>query len=483
MTKILFAASEVAPVIKTGGLGDVAASLPAALQARGHDVRQILPAYRAVKRTLEDMRSVTELTVPGQPQPVRLLEGTLPSGVAAYFVDAPWLFDRPGGPYVNEAGHDWPDNAERFGTFCRACVEVAQDRAALDWQPDVVHSHDWQSALVPALLAEETHRPGTVFTIHNLAYQGVFGWPQFQTLGLPDRLWSPDALEFYGNFSFIKGGLVFADYLTTVSPTYAREIRTPAFGHGLEGLLEFRSDRLTGILNGVDYELWDPRHDGYLAAPYGPDTLKQKVRNKTALQERLGLTPDAETPLLGMIGRLTYQKGFDLLVENLETLMAQQVQVALLGAGDAAIEQALHDAARRWPQRIGVHIGFDERLAHLIEGGADIFLMPSRFEPCGLNQIYSLRYGTPPVVRRTGGLADTVVDASDANLKAGTATGFQFEAASAEALLGAVQRALTLMERPRKWRSLQKHGMAQDFSWDRSAAEYLALYEQARAVI
>lgn len=479
MTKILFASSEVAPLVKTGGLGDVSASLPAALAGRGHDIRVIMPAYRAVKEHLTAPAIRAELSVPGQPQPLRLLEGALPSGVAAYFVDAPWLFNRPGGPYVNEAGHDWPDNAERFGAFCRACVAVALNRAGLGWEPAVVHAHDWQSGLIPVLLAQEDTRPGTVFTIHNLAYQGIFGWPEFQSLALPRALWSPAGLEFFGNFSFIKGGIAFADRITTVSPTYAREIQTAALGHGLEGLLQYRSDRLHGILNGVDYTLWDPQNDAHLPARYGPDSLKQKNKNKAALQARLGLEPDADAPVLGMIGRLTYQKGFDLLVAALDRLMEEPIQIALLGAGDADIEQSLRDAAERWPGRVGLMIGFDEPLAHLIEAGADLFLMPSRFEPCGLNQIYSLRYGTPPVVRRTGGLADTVVDATETNLKAETATGFQFEAADAQALYKVVRRAMDLYARPRTWRALQQTGMAQDFSWDRSAGQYLALYEEA----
>ncbi|HEY0721837.1 MAG TPA: glycogen synthase GlgA, partial [Gammaproteobacteria bacterium] len=339
--------------------------------------------------------------------------------------------------------------------------------------------NDWQSGLVPALLEREATRPATLFTIHNLAYQGLFPWETFARLALPRELWHMEALEFHGQLSFIKGGLVFADRLTTVSPTYAREIRTPAFGYGLEGLLNHRAERLSGILNGADYALWDPAGDPFIPAHFTPADLSGKAKVKRALQRHFGLAEQTDTPLLGVIGRMVEQKGIDLIADAIPNLLDAGVQLAILGSGLPHYEQLLRSLAARHPQRIGLHIGYDEPLAHLIEAGADLFLMPSRFEPCGLNQIYSLRYGTLPVVRRTGGLADTVVDTGPATLGSGKATGFVVNEATSAALAATVRRALGYYRQPKVWRQLIGNAMAQDFSWHSSARDYLALYRQA----
>lgn len=475
--KILFASSEAVPLIKTGGLADVSGALPQALRRQHQDVRLVLPAYRSVLDRIGDCTTVARLVVRGQP--ADLLETRLDdSRVPVYLVHTPALYDRPGNPYVGPDGHDWPDNADRFAHLARVVVEIATDRVGLRWQPELVHCNDWQTALAPALLSREVKRPATLFTIHNLAYQGLFDWATLQRLGLPEEWWRWQALEFHGHLSFIKGGLAFADWISTVSPTYAREIRTPRFGYGLEGLLEHRADRLAGILNGVDYSVWDPRHDPLLPATYNGRSLAGKRRCRQALQQRFDLKGNDSAPLFAHIGRLVEQKGVDLILDCLPKLLAEGAQLVVLGSGDTALETALRSAAAEAPGRVGVHIGYDEALAHLIEAGADSFLMPSRFEPCGLNQLYSLRYGTVPVVHRTGGLADSVVDATEDTLAAGTATGFQFDTPTAEALAGALDRALAARRQPKQWRQLVATGMRQDFSWTRSARSYLELYHR-----
>lgn len=480
--KILFAASEAHPLVKTGGLGDVCGALPAMLKRLRHDVRLVLPAYRGIAEQAGKTAPVAELSLESAAGPVRILEGRLPgTTVKLYLVDSPFHFGRPGGPYTGPDGRDWPDNAARFALFARAVVAIARGRAGLDWLPELVHCHDWQAGLVPALLELGGRRPATVFTIHNLAYQGLFSWEIFQSLGLPWELWSMHAMEFYGQFSFIKGGLVFADRLTTVSPTYAREIQTPEFGYGLEGLLRHRARHLAGILNGADYRVWDPARDPFIEQTYNARSLRGKAADKAALQRHMGLPEKEATPLVGYIGRLVEQKGIDLILAALPEILARDVQVVVLGRGEARFEQALAEAAARHEGRLAVHLGYDEALAHRIEAGTDLFLMPSRFEPCGLNQIYSLRYGTVPVVRRTGGLADTVVDVTAETLERGTATGFQFHDPTPEALAGAVERALGFYKQPKVWRRLMLNGMRQDFSWNASARRYLALYEDALA--
>ncbi|WP_372523506.1 glycogen synthase GlgA [Sulfuricaulis sp.] len=477
MTNILFVASEAHPLIKTGGLGDVAGSLPVALQSLRADVRLLLPAYHDAVARAGRLKTVAKLTVPGLGAPVRILEGRLPgTPLITWLVDFPPAYDRPGNPYLDSLGQPWPDNAMRFALLAHVAVTLALGRTRLKWRPDVVHCHDWQTGLVPALLAPKKSRPATVFTIHNLAYQGLFPHESFTALGLPASLWSPDALEFHGQLSFIKGGLVFADRLTTVSPTYAREIQTPEFGSGLDGLLRRRAGRLSGILNGINGEEWDPARDPFIAKPYSARRLQDKLPNKLALQKEFGLPGETQTSLIGMVGRLVQQKGIDLILDTLPGLMHRPLQLVILGSGEASYEAALRAQAARYPGRLAVHIGYDERLAHMIEAGADMFLMPSRFEPCGLNQLYSLRYGTIPIVRHVGGLADTVVDAGEANLKAGKATGVVLEEKRVGALLAAVDRALALQKNTRRWKQMMRTGMRHDFTWRRSAAQYLRLY-------
>ena len=483
--KILFAASEVHPLIKTGGLGDVAGSLPIALKAQRQDVRIIMPAYHDIiarAGKLTPVKFWINPTLAGFSGTVRLLEGTLPnSKVKLWLVDAPACFDRPGNPYMSPQGHDWPDNAQRFALFARVVTAIAMNQAGLAWQPDAVHCNDWQCGLIPALLSLETTRPATVFTVHNLAYQGLFPAETFAALGLPASLWGIDSLEFYGQVSFIKGGLAHADMISTVSPTYAREIRTPAYGCGLEGLLNHRAERLIGILNGADYAQWDPQHDTLIPHHYNAQSLQNKAANKIALQTRFGLPVAAGIPVFAIISRLVEQKGIDLILGSLPELLRHNIQFIILGNGEPRYEAAFTAFATQYPNQVAVQIGFNEELAHLIESGADAFVMPSLFEPCGLNQIYSLRYGTMPVVRRTGGLADTVVDATPATLKEHTATGIVFNEATPTVLLSALERALALYQEPALWQQIVCTGMKQDFSWKHSAKQYLALYRQAIA--
>jgi starch synthase len=478
---ILFATSEAHPLIKTGGLADVAGSLPMAVKSLRRDIRIIMPAYRTALENAGQVVRVATLHLEGITAPIHILEGRMPgSSVIAWLIDSPQHFDRPGNPYLNNAGVDWPDNAERFTVFARAVTAVALNEAGLSWQPEIVHCNDWQCGLIPALLALTPQRPATVFTIHNLAYQGLFPYATFKNLKLPESLWSMHAMEFHNKFSFIKGGLVYADMLNTVSPTYAREITTPEHGCGLDNLLRHRADQLSGILNGVEYTQWSPAKDEYLEHHYNVYTLRQKVANKLALQSRVGLPVNKDIPLIGMIGRLVAQKGFDLLLDALPMLLDHAIQIVVLGTGEKILEKSLRQAAAKYPLQLSAHIGYSEALAHQIEGSADMFLMPSRFEPCGLNQIYSLRYGTVPIVRRTGGLADTVVDASDDAIRNGTASGYVFDEPLPKALADTVNRALIdFTQYPRIWKKLVFNGMQQDFSWRRSAKQYLALYQQA----
>jgi starch synthase len=480
--RVLFAAAEVFPFAKTGGLADVARALPLALRALGVDVRIAMPAYPGARAAAAGATLVASMNVQGSD--VRLLETTLPgSAVPVYLVDAPQWFDRPGTPYQDAGGRDFPDNALRFGGFCRVLERMALDRAGLGWRPHVFHGNDWHTGLAPALLSRETARPRTVFTIHTLAYQGLFPRTAFDDLQLPPALWSSDGLEFHGMLSFIKGGLVYADRLTTVSPTHAAEILTPEFGFGLNGLLWHRRKVLTGILNGVDYGVWDPRTDPHIAQRYWSNRLGGKRDNKAALQKELGLAVDDAPLLAACIARLTHQKGSDLLLDALPDLLQRgDIQVAVLGTGETELEARMRAAAAAYPGRFAAHVGYDEALAHRIQAGADVMLQPSRFEPCGLTHLYSMRYGTVPVVRSTGGLADTVTDASEENLESGTATGFCFREATAEALAGAVRRAALLRRSSlRRWQQVMRAGMRSQFTWTDSASRYLALYSELLA--
>jgi starch synthase len=482
--KILFAASEAYPLVKTGGLGDVLYSLPHALHARGADIRLVLPGYRPLLRQLDQVRILGWLDVRGSEGIVsaRILETRHPDfAFPLWVVDCPPLFDRAGNPYVNASGQDWPDNGERFAVFARVAALLAQDALDIGWQPAVVHTHDWQTGLTAAYLADQPLRPKTVFTIHNLAYGGYFSHTEFVRLQLPSHWWTHEGVEFHGGFSMLKAGIVYADAVTTVSPTYAAEICTPAFGYGLDGLLLSKQYKLHGILNGIDMATWNPATDPHLPAHYSMSRiLPGKRRNKQALLERfLPRADDAamQAPLLGAVGRLVEQKGVDWLLAAMPVLLAEtDVRFVLLGSGQSVYEQKLARLARQHPDRVFVEIGYDEELAHQIEAGADMFLMPSRFEPCGLNQMYSLRYGTPPIVFRTGGLADTVIDATEAALADASANGFVFDVPGVPAFLDAIHRALDLYRQPALWRRLQQSGMRQSFDWSESAGHYLALY-------
>lgn len=477
--RVLYCCSEAYPLIKTGGLGDVAGSLPRALQQLGHDMRLLLPAYRDVMQHVPHRpRLCVQTRVDAYP--VAIWQTTLPgSRVTTWLVECEPLFDRPGNPYHDARGKPWSDNAQRFGLFCRVAALLARDQLGMEWQPAIVHCNDWQTGLVPVLLEPPGPRPATVFTIHNLAYQGIFNRTTFEQLNLPESLWHYQSLEYHNQFAFIKGGLVYADYLTTVSPSYAAEIQTPAFGHGMERLLAHRANRLSGILNGIDRRIWNPGTDRHLVRRYNRQNLDNKAANKQELQQHFGLPQQQKVLLAGMVSRLVEQKGIDLVLNSLPLMLKLPLQLVFLGSGDRRYERALQQAARKYPQQLAVTLGYDEALAHHIEAGADLFLMPSRFEPCGLNQMYSQRYGTLPLVTPVGGLADTVIDASGDNLQQGKATGFVMAGVSEAALQGAVQRAMLLYQQPERWRQLQKYAMKQDFSWTRSAREYTQLYARA----
>ena len=483
--KVLFVASEAYSLIKTGGLGDVMFSLPHALHQRGQDLRLLLPGYRALLRQLHEVRILGWLDIRGAEgiHSARILETRHPDfAFPLWVMDCPPLFDRPGNPYVNANGQDWPDNAERFTVFAHVAALLSQDALNTGWRPDVVHAHDWQTGLVPAFLEDQPRRPKRVFTIHNLAYGGNFPLTDFVRLQLPSQWWSSESIEFHGGFSMLKAGIVYADVVTTVSPTYAREICTPEFGCGLDGLLQSLQYKLHGVLNGIDTTAWDPATDPHLSAHYSSSRINPgKKRNKQALLRHfLGEVTDnqLQAPLLGMVGRLVEQKGVDWILSVIPVLLAEtDANFVLLGSGQTIYEQQLTRLAKKHPRRVFVEIGYDEGLAHRIEAGADMFLMPSRFEPCGLNQLYSLRYGTPPIVYHTGGLVDTVVDANEDTMHAATATGFVFHEASHDALLATIRRGLDWYGKPKLWRQLLCNGMRQDFGWDRSAGQYLALYQ------
>jgi starch synthase len=458
--RVLFVTPECAPLTKTGGLGDVSAALPAALRAQGIDVRVLLPAYPAMP-----------LSHASEVAKVRLLqmEARLLEAGEFLLLDCPPLYARPGDAYQDAAGADWPDNALRFGLLSRAAALLGSAASPLDWRPEVVHCNDWPTALAPVYLHFERSRAGSVMTVHNLAFQGLFDAGLLERLELPRATFAVEGLEYYGKLSFLKGGLVYADAITTVSPTYAREIQTEEFGAGLDGVLRERRSALRGIAA----EIWNPMTDPRIAERYSWTSLEKKAANKLALQRRMNLREDAAAPLLATVCRFTHQKGVDLLAGAAEEILALGAQLCVLGRGERQYEAALSALAARHPQSIAVAIGFNEDLAHLIEAGADIFLMPSRFEPCGLNQMYSQRYGTPPVARATGGLVDTIADGE---------TGFLFERAESAALVTALRRALAVYGDTRRWREMQRRAMARDFSWTASARQYADLYARhARA--
>ena len=475
--RVLFVTAEAQPLAKSGGLADVSRALPMALRQQGLDVRILLPGYPCAIRQLKSPRIEANLSSLLGGESATLISGQLPgSDVPVWLVHAPSLFSRAGGLYQDDNGTDWADNAQRFAFFARVATEIATGHL-LDWQPDIVHANDWHTGLIPLLLSMEAGpKPATIFTIHNLAFQGNFPRDVLPLIGLSEGLFTTDGVEFYGQVSYLKAAIRYSDKITTVSPTYAGEILSPALGCGLDGILRDRGQNFTGILNGIDTELWDPAIDHYLPQLYSARDISGKRVCKAELQREFGLEVSLETPLIGFVSRLTHQKMADVIRDVVPSIIEFGAQFVLVGEGDPALEAAFEDLGRQYPSKAGIQIGYAESLAHRLQAGADILLAPARFEPCGLTQLYASRYGTIPIVRRTGGLADTVTDLTVEALSDRTATGFVFENNNLAELRNVIDRALTLYREPLAWRRLQLQGMARDFSWDTSAAKYAALY-------
>lgn len=475
--KILHATSELYPLIKTGGLADVLGSLPFAQKALGHDARAVLPYYRHVRDLLPDAALVAERDTFGGHIAVLYAEY---NGLGLYLIDAPHLYDRPGNPYHNEHYFDYADNVIRFAVLGWAAAALATGLDEVWGKADILHAHDWQAGLAPAYLNAWNAYIKSVFTIHNIAYQGMFQSKHLGEVGLPWEMFHVDGVEFHGQISFLKAGLFYADHITTVSPTYADEITREPAANGMSGLLYTRKQegRLSGVLNGVDDKVWNPQTDAALAKTFHPKAMQGKKADKKAVQAFFGLNDDDKAMLTVMVSRLTPQKGADFLLESLhEKLPANpDLQFALLGSGAPEMEQAFVRLAEQYPQQVGVYIGYNEELAHQLIGGGDVIVIPSRFEPCGLTQLYGLKYGTLPLVRRTGGLADTVVQTDEETLKNKTATGFVFDDPTAGALGGALENALSLWRKPRAWSPVRQHAMAQDFGWHKAAESYDACY-------
>ncbi|WP_026616210.1 glycogen synthase GlgA [Ensifer aridi] len=471
---ILSVASEVFPLVKTGGLADVVGALPAALLPHGIRTRTLVPGYPAVLHKLKKRKAVGGIgNLFGHPATVLAAEL---DGLDLLVLDQPVLYDRDGGPYLDPTGRDYPDNFRRFAALSLAAAEIAGDDVVAGWEPDIVHVHDWQAALTPVYMRFGSARNmPTVLTIHNIAFQGQFGASIFPELSLPPEAFSMQFVEYYGDVGFLKGGLQTATAITTVSPSYTHEILTPEFGMGMEGLLASRAADLTGIVNGIDVDTWNPETDPHIARNYGPTKIKQRAANREALEERFGLDKSSG-PIFCVISRLTWQKGMDLLAEVADDVVARGGKLVVLGSGDRALEGALMAAASRHRGRIGMVTGYDEPLSHLMQAGADAILIPSRFEPCGLTQLYGLRYGCVPIVARTGGLTDTVIDANEAALSARVATGFQFHPVNADGLRLAIRRAMRAYSEPKVWARLQNQGMKSDVSWAKSAERYASLY-------
>jgi starch synthase len=478
--KVLSVASEIFPLVKTGGLADVVGALPAALKSKGVDMLSLVPGYPAVMAALDDA------------EPVHLygdfyggaagLVRAKAKGLDVIVLDAPHLYNRPGNIYLGPDGKDWPDNSKRYAALARAASDIGEGKVKT-FLPDVLHLHDWQAALAAANVryaAQGTRKPKTLLTVHNIAFQGTFGAQTFNDLGLPPNAYAVDGLEYYGGVSFLKGGLACADAISTVSPTYAQEITTPEFGMGLDGLLRQRRSVLTGIVNGIDTDVWNPETDKDIAVAYNVKSLEKRNANKRALEQRLSLET-GDGILHGVVSRLTWQKGLDLLAEHIDWLIATGARLALVGTGEPGLENTYREAAARHKGRIGISFKYDESLSHLVQAGADTMLVPSRFEPCGLTQIYGLRYGCVPLVGRTGGLADTVIDANEAALGPGVATGLQFSPINSANLQSTLERAARLYANKPVWTNMQKRGMAQDVSWDHSATAYHNLYKSLLA--
>ncbi len=480
--KVLQVSAEIFPLLKTGGLADIAGALPGALNAAGCDVRVLLPGFAPILADLKNSSVLAELTAPWGAR-VALLQGDLATlGLKAYVIDAPDLYLRPGTPYEDVQRQPHEDNHRRFALLGWVGARLAHG-LDVHWQPQVVHSHDWHAALTSAylVLASAGRTPvASVYTVHNLAYQGLFSWQQFSELGLPAWAFGVDGLEFHGHLSFMKAGLYYADHITTVSPSYAREIQTPEQGCGLDGLLRTQASvgALSGILNAVDETVWNPAHDPAIAHAYDADKPAGKARCKKSLQQQLGLAVQDDAPLFGIVSRLTEQKGLHLVLSVLDELLARGGQLVVLGAGDAALEAAFRESAATHPQAVAVRIGYDEAYAHQIFAATDVTLVPSRFEPCGLTQMYGLKYGSLPLVHRVGGLADTVVDCTLEDMEDQTANGFVFHHFNSHALARAIGRAFALFGSQPEWRSVRARAMRQPLGWGHAAAQYVALYRR-----
>ncbi|OGL45727.1 MAG: starch synthase [Candidatus Schekmanbacteria bacterium RBG_16_38_10] len=474
---ILIASPEVVPFAKTGGLADVAGALPKAVSKLGnHKVAVVLPKYKMIDEKKFNLKVINEnlkIGFDSKEMPVRIFYGEIDGSIPVYFVDSPEYYAREG--LYQKENKDYPDNAERFAFFAKAALEVCK---TLNFKPDVIHCHDWQAALIPVLLKGFCQQDSffkntaTVFTIHNIGYQGNFPPEKVSFIKFPDEFYTMRGLEFYGNINFLKGGLVFSEIINTVSRKYSLEIQTPEYGCGLEGVLKERSKDLYGIINGIDYEEWSPEKDKLIKYNFSRDDLSGKAFCKKELQRELGLKQDMKVPVIGVISRIAEQKGLDLIAEVFDTMMQMDLQFVLLGSGEKELEEFFQKAFKKYSGRFGVKIGFDNGLAHSIEAGSDMFLMPSRYEPCGLNQIYSIRYGTVPIVRATGGLDDTITDFEEDKEKG---NGFKFEEASAQQMLRRIKTALKYYN-SRDWMKIVENGMKADFSWDASARKYVELY-------
>jgi len=480
LMRVLFASAEAYPLAKTGGLADVSAALPRALAELGVDVRLVLPGYPCALEAAANKIVETERPRAAGAEPTRLIRGCMPdTGLPIWLVDCPDLFNRKGRLYQDHAGADWPDNAQRFAYFSATAAQLASGKLVPHWQADVIHANDWHAGLLPILVGPaRKQRPATVFTIHNLAYQGLFPSDILASLPLPDGIFTPEGIEFYGKLSFLKAGIRFGDHITTVSPSYAREILGSEFGCGLDGLLRHRMKSVTGILNGVDYRRWNPSTDGDLPARFDVGDLSGKRICKAELQRELGLEVAPTIPLIAWLSRIIDQKMADVVSHALPAILERDVQLVMLGEGDPTLEIQLADAVQHYPGRLAVRIGYDEGLAHRFHGGADLLLHPCRFEPCGLTPLYAMRYGALPIVRHVGGLADTIVDATEWSVRAGHATGFAFREPSATAMLDCVDRALAFYAQPVLFRKMQLRAMSRQFGWNASARRYLALYRR-----
>ena len=473
--EVLSVASEIFPLIKTGGLADVVGALPVAMAGKGIGMRSLIPGYPSVMSAFKKKKAVLQYAqLQGGKASVHAVNI---AGLDLFILDAPHLFDRAGGPYGDQTGHDWPDNWRRFAALSQVGGDIAGG-AIPGYLPDIVHAHDWQAAmtLAYARYGKAVTTP-TVMTIHNLAFQGRYPAAIFGQLGLPGEAMALDGVEYYGGVGYLKAGLQAAWAITTVSPTYAQEIRSPEFGMGLDGLINMRSVDLHGIVNGIDTDIWNPATDKHLVSNYTAKTLKARAANKRAVEERFGLDSD-DSPIICIVSRLTWQKGMDILASAAAGIVAAGARLAILGSGDAGLEGALLAAAARHRGRVGVVVGYDESLSHLLQGGCEAIVIPSRFEPCGLTQLYGLRYGCVPLVARTGGLADTIIDANEAAMAAGVATGFQFAPDDGDALLHAVSRMVAAHCDKAVWTSIQQQGMKADVSWDRSAEKYVEIYRR-----